>query len=188
MPRSSLASTMRTVVQPARIRSWESHEQLRIRQQARPWYPQLGARREASRECSATPLAPERSRSCSCIALLIFGPKKLPELGKGLGRGMRDFKRAVTGDDEDERKDEEEKTKAALPEKAPEPVATRQGRRADRGRGRGAADGARRVRRRRKPLGGNSRHAVPRPPGRARRGSHRRRAPRRAPQPAARYR
>jgi sec-independent protein translocase protein TatA len=59
------------------------------------------------------------------IALLIFGPKKLPELGKGLGRGMRDFKRAVTGDDEDERKDEEEKTKTAeLVEKAPEPVAT----------------------------------------------------------------
>ena len=58
------------------------------------------------------------------IALLIFGPKKLPELGKGLGRGMRDFKRAVTGDDEDERKDEEEKTKAELAKKAPEPVAT----------------------------------------------------------------
>jgi sec-independent protein translocase protein TatA len=57
------------------------------------------------------------------IALLIFGPKKLPELGKGLGRGMRDFKRAVTGDDEDERKDEEEKKKAELAE-APEPVAT----------------------------------------------------------------
>jgi sec-independent protein translocase protein TatA len=59
------------------------------------------------------------------IALLIFGPKKLPELGKGLGRGMRDFKRAVTGDDEDERKDEEEKSKAAeLAAKAPEPVTT----------------------------------------------------------------
>jgi sec-independent protein translocase protein TatA len=58
------------------------------------------------------------------IALLIFGPKKLPELGKGLGRGMRDFKRAVTGDDEDERKDEEEKKKAELAEKAPAPVAT----------------------------------------------------------------
>jgi sec-independent protein translocase protein TatA len=53
------------------------------------------------------------------IALLIFGPKKLPELGKGLGRGMRDFKRAVTGDDDDERRDEEEKTKAELVEKAP---------------------------------------------------------------------
>jgi sec-independent protein translocase protein TatA len=58
------------------------------------------------------------------IALLIFGPKKLPELGKGLGRGMRDFKRAVTGDDEDERKNEEEKKAAELVEKAPEPTAT----------------------------------------------------------------
>jgi sec-independent protein translocase protein TatA len=50
------------------------------------------------------------------LALLIFGPKKLPELGKGLGRGMRDFKRAVSGDDEDERKaeDDEKKQKAAL--------------------------------------------------------------------------
>ena len=53
------------------------------------------------------------------IALLIFGPKKLPELGKGLGRGMRDFKRAVSGDDDDERKDEETKTKAEIP---PTPV------------------------------------------------------------------
>ncbi len=41
------------------------------------------------------------------IALLIFGPKKLPELGKGLGRGMRDFKRAVTGDDDADRQAEE---------------------------------------------------------------------------------
>jgi sec-independent protein translocase protein TatA len=50
------------------------------------------------------------------LALLIFGPKKLPELGKGLGRGMRDFKRAVSGDDEDERKaeDDEKKKTAAL--------------------------------------------------------------------------
>ena len=29
------------------------------------------------------------------IALLIFGPKKLPELGKGIGEGIRGFKRAV---------------------------------------------------------------------------------------------
>ncbi len=34
------------------------------------------------------------------IALLVFGPKKLPELGKGLGRGMRDFKRGISGEDE----------------------------------------------------------------------------------------
>jgi len=29
------------------------------------------------------------------IALLIFGPKKLPELGKGIGDGIRGFKRAM---------------------------------------------------------------------------------------------
>jgi sec-independent protein translocase protein TatA len=30
------------------------------------------------------------------IALLIFGPKKLPELGKGLGEGLRGFKAAIS--------------------------------------------------------------------------------------------
>jgi sec-independent protein translocase protein TatA len=29
------------------------------------------------------------------IALLVFGPKKLPELGKGIGEGMRSFKSAM---------------------------------------------------------------------------------------------
>lgn len=29
------------------------------------------------------------------IALVIFGPSKLPELGKGLGRGIREFKKAT---------------------------------------------------------------------------------------------
>jgi sec-independent protein translocase protein TatA len=29
------------------------------------------------------------------VALLIFGPNKLPELGKGLGKGIREFKQAV---------------------------------------------------------------------------------------------
>jgi sec-independent protein translocase protein TatA len=29
------------------------------------------------------------------IALLVFGPKKLPELGKGLGEGIRGFKAAM---------------------------------------------------------------------------------------------
>jgi len=33
------------------------------------------------------------------IALLIFGPKKLPELGKGLGDGIRGFKAAMSGDE-----------------------------------------------------------------------------------------
>jgi sec-independent protein translocase protein TatA len=34
------------------------------------------------------------------IALLIFGPKKLPELGKGIGDGIRGFKAAMSGSDE----------------------------------------------------------------------------------------
>src|SRR5436190_2610240 len=29
------------------------------------------------------------------IALLVFGPKKLPELGKSLGKGLREFKKAT---------------------------------------------------------------------------------------------
>jgi sec-independent protein translocase protein TatA len=33
------------------------------------------------------------------IALLIFGPKKLPELGKGLGDGIRGFKAAINGEE-----------------------------------------------------------------------------------------
>jgi sec-independent protein translocase protein TatA len=33
------------------------------------------------------------------IALVVFGPKKLPELGKGLGDGIRGFKSAMSGDD-----------------------------------------------------------------------------------------
>ena len=34
------------------------------------------------------------------IALLVFGPKKLPELGKGLGDGIRGFKSAMKQDSE----------------------------------------------------------------------------------------
>lgn len=34
------------------------------------------------------------------IALLIFGPKKLPELGKGMGEGIRGFKAAMAGKEE----------------------------------------------------------------------------------------
>ena len=34
------------------------------------------------------------------IALLVFGPKKLPELGKGIGEGIRGFKAAMQTDEE----------------------------------------------------------------------------------------
>ena len=36
------------------------------------------------------------------IVLVIFGPKRLPDLGRSLGRGMREFKDSVTGKDNDE--------------------------------------------------------------------------------------
>ena len=34
------------------------------------------------------------------IALVIFGPKKLPDLGKGLGQGIKEFRRATNGETE----------------------------------------------------------------------------------------
>ena len=36
------------------------------------------------------------------IVLLIFGPKRLPDLGRSLGSGMREFKDSITGKDKDE--------------------------------------------------------------------------------------
>jgi sec-independent protein translocase protein TatA len=42
------------------------------------------------------------------IALVIFGPKRLPELGKSLGNGIREFKSSVTGSDDDDDSDDDE--------------------------------------------------------------------------------
>ena len=36
------------------------------------------------------------------IALVIFGPKRLPELGKSLGNGLREFKNSVSSDPDDD--------------------------------------------------------------------------------------
>jgi sec-independent protein translocase protein TatA len=33
------------------------------------------------------------------VALLVLGPKKLPEVGRSVGRGMREFKASVTGEE-----------------------------------------------------------------------------------------
>ncbi len=35
------------------------------------------------------------------VLLLLFGAKRLPEMGRSLGRGMREFKEAVTGKDDE---------------------------------------------------------------------------------------
>ena len=43
------------------------------------------------------------------VAILLFGGKKVGDLGKGLGEGIRNFKTALKGDEETEKKREEEK-------------------------------------------------------------------------------
>ncbi len=47
------------------------------------------------------------------VALLVFGPKRLPEMGRSLGKGMREFKDSISGKDDDDDKPE-------LPPRAPE--------------------------------------------------------------------
>jgi sec-independent protein translocase protein TatA len=57
------------------------------------------------------------------IVLVIFGPKRLPGLGKQLGRGMREFKESITGeskDDDDDGTPSKQATIAAAPS-APTP-------------------------------------------------------------------
>ncbi len=52
------------------------------------------------------------------IALVVLGPKKLPEVGKSLGRGMREFKDSLSNmtasDDDDEKKPQLKKAERAL--------------------------------------------------------------------------
>ncbi|MBI3784274.1 MAG: twin-arginine translocase TatA/TatE family subunit [Deltaproteobacteria bacterium] len=48
------------------------------------------------------------------VALIVFGPGKLPEIGSALGRGIRDFKKSFEGADEDVKKVDAE-TKESTP-------------------------------------------------------------------------
>ena len=41
------------------------------------------------------------------IALIVFGPKRLPELGRSLGKGIREFKGSVSGENDDDDEDTE---------------------------------------------------------------------------------
>jgi sec-independent protein translocase protein TatA len=50
------------------------------------------------------------------IALVIFGPSKLPQIGSGLGKAIRDFKKGVTGgEDEEAGKDSKKDDSKDLP-------------------------------------------------------------------------
>jgi sec-independent protein translocase protein TatA len=55
------------------------------------------------------------------IALVIFGPKRLPDLGKSLGSGMREFKDSLTGKDDDDEDDEEDQAQLEVAASQPQP-------------------------------------------------------------------
>jgi sec-independent protein translocase protein TatA len=57
------------------------------------------------------------------IVLLIFGPKRLPGLGRQLGRGMREFKESITGGDRDDEVDDEDAERPAVTRAAPSDTA-----------------------------------------------------------------
>jgi sec-independent protein translocase protein TatA len=57
------------------------------------------------------------------IILLLFGAKKIPELAKGLGTGMREFKKGTRGEYEVEDKKKEEKDEQLASARAEEPRA-----------------------------------------------------------------
>ena len=42
------------------------------------------------------------------VLLVVFGPKRLPEMGRSLGRGMREFKESITGNDRDDDRDRDD--------------------------------------------------------------------------------
>ena len=56
------------------------------------------------------------------ILLVIFGPKRLPGLGRSLGSGMREFKESVTGDSKGD--DDDHDDQRALAPAPASPVAT----------------------------------------------------------------
>jgi len=53
------------------------------------------------------------------IALVVFGPKRLPELGRSVGRGIREFKGSISGDHDDD--DDEPKPQAKIESAQPPP-------------------------------------------------------------------
>jgi sec-independent protein translocase protein TatA len=54
------------------------------------------------------------------VLLIIFGPKRLPEMGRSLGRGMREFKDSITGSDRDREREDDERDRDEFRLTAPE--------------------------------------------------------------------
>jgi sec-independent protein translocase protein TatA len=56
------------------------------------------------------------------IALVIFGPKRLPELGRSLGKGIREFRGSISGGSKDEDEDDEPQAIEESKDETAEPV------------------------------------------------------------------
>ena len=56
------------------------------------------------------------------VLLLVFGPKRLPEMGRSMGRGMREFKDSLTGKDRDDEEEQAAIVTAATPVETPAPT------------------------------------------------------------------
>lgn len=56
------------------------------------------------------------------IALLVLGPKRLPEVGKSLGKGLRDFRMAISGEEQDKQHSEFVSPPSVEPTPTPPPV------------------------------------------------------------------
>jgi sec-independent protein translocase protein TatA len=64
------------------------------------------------------PLGPLEIGIILLIVLVVFGPKRLPDLGRSLGSGMREFKDSITGNHKD---DDDGPSKLTAAAKADEP-------------------------------------------------------------------
>ena len=60
------------------------------------------------------------------VALLVFGPKRLPEIGRSLGRGMREFKDSISGDKDRDEEGRRPELTATAPPPPEEPVGVAQ--------------------------------------------------------------
>jgi sec-independent protein translocase protein TatA len=56
------------------------------------------------------------------IVLIIFGPKRLPELGQSMGRGIREFKNSISGDKDKDTPEEKQRELEASQSTADESV------------------------------------------------------------------
>jgi sec-independent protein translocase protein TatA len=65
------------------------------------------------------------------IALVVFGPKRLPELGKSVGRGIREFKGAISGDNDDDKDEPQSQAKIESAQPPPPPSESAKAEKAD---------------------------------------------------------